>query len=36
MKLKLGEIKEIIGPNNNKISVELNRTGASLFIEGKQ
>ena len=36
IKLNLGEIKEIIGPNNNTISVELNRTGASLFIEGKQ
>lgn len=36
MTLNLGEIKEIIGPNNNKISVELSRTGSSLFIEGKQ
>lgn len=36
MKLNLGEIKEIMAPNNNKITVELNRTGASLYIEGKR
>lgn len=36
LKLKLGEIKKITGQNNNTISVELNRTGASFFIEGKR
>ena len=36
IKLKIGEIKEITGHNNNTISVELNRTGASFFIEGKR
>lgn len=34
IKLYPGEIKEIIGPDKNKISIELSRTGASLFIEG--